>query len=182
MFAENRFFFALKPPRDVARRMALEAERRAPQGNRQSIDRMHSTIGILNDRPSVADDLVTALMDVGQRIAADPFPCLFDRVVGGRDIVTLRPSRRNGALVDLFHQIEAGIRDVGLTMREDYKYSPHVTLSYRSGGTPFNEMIQGHGWLVEDVVLIHSLLGQTEHRELARWPLLRGSGPQLSLF
>lgn len=181
MFAGNRFFFALKPPRDVARRILLEAERRAP-GDHQTVDRLHSTIGILDDRPSVPDGLVAALMAVGQGIAADPFICMFDRVVGGHGCVTLRPGRRIGALVDLFRQIEDGMGRVGVKLREGYTYSPHITLSYRADGGPFSEKIQGHGWLVEDVVLIHSLLGRTEHRELGRWRLPSGAGPQLSLF
>lgn len=182
MFAGNRFFFALRPPREVARRIVLEAERWAPDGHRQPIDRLHSTIGILDDRPSVDDGLVAALVSVGNAIAVDPFPCLFDRIVGGRGVVTLRPSQRNGALAALFQQISEGMRGAGIGLRQDYRFSPHVTLARRTGGEPFSEHIQGHGWLVEDVVLIHSLLGRTEHRELARWPLVRGSGRQLSLF
>lgn len=178
----NRFFFAMRPPRTVARRMALEAERHDPGGQHVRIDRLHMTIGILDDLPSVPRDLVAGLQAVGKAIAADPFPCLFDRVVGGRGIVTLRPGRRSKPLAALFGQIETGLRRAGIGLREGYGFSPHVTLSYRAGGTPFNAAIQGYGWLVEDVLLIHSLVGQTEHRELGRWPLHGGSGPQLSLF
>lgn len=182
MVEVNRFFFALRPPRPVARRMLLEAERRDPGGQHQRVDRLHVTIGILDDLPGVPRDLVPALQAVGDGIGADPFPCLFDRVVGGRGIVTLRTGRRNRSLVDLFGQIEDGMRRAGVGMREDYSFSPHVTLSYRKGGEPFSAAIQGHGWVVEDVALIHSLVGRTEHRELGRWPLKGGSGPQLSLF
>lgn len=178
----NRFFFALRPPRTVARRMVLEAERRDPGGQHMRIDRLHMTIGILDDLPSVPGDLVPALRMVGERVAADPFPCLFDRVVGGRGIVTLRPGRRSKPLAALFGQIETGLRRAGIGLREDYRFSPHVTLSYRANAEPFTAAIHGYGWLVEDVLLIHSLVGRTEHRELGRWPLKGGSGPQLSLF
>jgi 2'-5' RNA ligase len=54
-------------------------------------------------------------------------------------------------------------------------YTPHVTLMYDDSlldATPVPPVT----WMAGEVVLVHSLLGETRHIHLARWPL---SGPSL---
>jgi 2'-5' RNA ligase len=45
-----------------------------------------------------------------------------------------------------------------------------VTLGYREG-RPFSERVDAIGWRCTEFVLIHSVVGRTEHHVLRRWPL-----------
>ena len=50
------------------------------------------------------------------------------------------------------------------------RFTPHLTLlrdRYRVSERP----IEPIEWTVREIVLVHSLLGRTEHRHLARWTL-----------
>lgn len=50
------------------------------------------------------------------------------------------------------------------------RFTPHLSLAYPSEGFQ-EEQIAPVSWEVRELVLVHSLVGQTEHRELARWSL-----------
>jgi len=49
-------------------------------------------------------------------------------------------------------------------------YTPHVTLLRDNHRVP-EQRIEPIEWTVREVVLVHSLLGRTTHRHVARWPL-----------
>ena len=68
--------------------------------------------------------------------------------------------------------VDAGI---GKYVRSSFK--PHVTLLYDDGHVPPQTSLP-IGWTVDELVLIHSLVGQSRHIVLGRWPL---QGRQLSL-
>ncbi len=61
----------------------------------------------------------------------------------------------------------AGQRRVAAT-----QFTPHVTLLY-DDKLVAEQPIPPIGWTVTEFVLIHSLLGKTEHIPLGRWPLGR---------
>ena len=50
------------------------------------------------------------------------------------------------------------------------RFVPHLSLAYPSAGF-LEEEIDPVSWSVNELLLIHSLVGKTEHRVLARWPL-----------
>ncbi|WP_380872240.1 hypothetical protein ACFB49_31830 [Sphingomonas sp. DBB INV C78] len=177
----HRYFFAFLPPDQMARQMVQEAVRLDPGAQHQRADRVHSTIGITDDFPSPRPEVAAALLAVGQGIAADPFICQFDRIMARPGYMALRLSRRSRPMGDLFRQIESGMRRKGCKLREGYAHDPHITLSYR-GGLSCNRLVPGYRWLVEDLVLIHSHVGETRHDILGRWSLSGAEGPQLSLF
>jgi 2'-5' RNA ligase len=54
--------------------------------------------------------------------------------------------------------------------RANAKFAPHVTLMY----DPLSvkpQLVEPVSWLAHDFVLVHSLLGQTKHIHLGRWPV-----------
>jgi 2'-5' RNA ligase len=54
--------------------------------------------------------------------------------------------------------------------RSTAKFAPHVTLMYDSQGVP-EQAVEPIRWSAHDFVLVHSLLGQTRHIHLGRWPI-----------
>ncbi|MGH8283840.1 MAG: 2'-5' RNA ligase family protein [Gammaproteobacteria bacterium] len=58
----------------------------------------------------------------------------------------------------------------GLARLVKREFTPHVTLLY-GNNVMKPQSIEPIGWTVREFVLVHSLLGRTEHRVLERWPL-----------
>jgi 2'-5' RNA ligase len=60
------------------------------------------------------------------------------------------------------------MRAVGLGRCVDVRFTPHVTLQYVNEPVA-EEVVSPISWTVSDFVVIHSLLGRSEHRTLRRW-------------
>ena len=73
------------------------------------------------------------------------------------------------------------MRELGVTERPGYRFSPHLTLGYRIG-EPFSERVAPVSWTADEIVLIDSHVGRTRHEVLGRWRLVEAEGEQLSLF
>ncbi len=55
------------------------------------------------------------------------------------------------------------------TPRPARRFTPHLTL-LRDGRHVAEQAVERIGWTAREVVLVHSLLGQTTHRHVARIP------------
>jgi 2'-5' RNA ligase len=58
----------------------------------------------------------------------------------------------------------------GLPCKRNPKFNPHVTLSRGSKEIP-KQAIERISWMVADIVLVQSLIGQGRHIHLGRWKL-----------
>jgi 2'-5' RNA ligase len=54
--------------------------------------------------------------------------------------------------------------------RANAKFAPHVTLMYDPLAVK-PQVVEPVIWTAHDFVLVHSLIGQTKHIHLGRWPL-----------
>lgn len=168
--AAHRFFFALFPP-PVLARQTIEAMTPFADGARMMRpERLHVTLDILDDFAEWPDEIVPALVAAGSTVAAAPFEVMFDRVSGGESTIALRPRLKNAPLNALHQAIAAGRAGLGVEGRYGYAFSPHMTLVYRKG-VPFSHSVAPISWMAEEFVLVHSLIGQTRHEVIARWPL-----------
>jgi 2'-5' RNA ligase len=121
------------------------------------------------------------MVRAGQRVLAAPFDLLLDRLsIGGRS-AALRPGYKVPELYLLQEQISEAMAVEGVGMRDDWRFSPHVTLTYRERA-PATQPVADRGWRADEFVLIHSLVGQTRHELLGRWRLDCPPDPQLALF
>ena len=146
-----------------------------PDSKPPRAEHLHLTLNILDDFPGFPEQVAERLIEVGAAVAADPFGVTLDEAAGSTRSIALRPRRRNVALHALSQRIGAALSDAGIAQRESYRFSPHLTLSYRSG-QPFSRTIEPIGWRVDEFVLVHSLVGRTRHEVLGRWSL-RGIDP-----
>lgn len=175
--ARHRLFFALRPASAGVPGIRSHRNRIEQGHGHVRDDRLHVTLGITTDFPMFPDSVAEAMQAIGAAVTIGPVPVVLDRLVGTARSVALRPDRPSQKLRDLHHQLDAPLTRLGLR-RPDWEFSPHVTLAYRDG-VSFEQRIDPIAWDSGDFVLIHSLVGQTEHRELARWPLVER---QYSLF
>lgn len=176
----DRLFFAVFPDEAAALRIAaLAQELRAKhglQGKALRTDRLHVTLHHLGDFPgdlwqSVADKAART----ADRIRANAFEIAFDSASSfatrrqDRPFV-LRSGVRSESLHDLHARLGAGSRALGNGARIQADFVPHVTLLYDERMVA-PEPVGPVSWTVREFVLVRSLLGQTRHERLGRWPL-----------
>lgn len=108
-------------------------------------------------------------------VSAPPFEIRFTRAMS---FINKRPTRpfvlrAGGDTVALmaFHRVLGEtIANAGLGCRVSRYFTPHMTLLWDSRLVE-EQAIEPIGWIVTDVVLVHSLIHRSRHIHLARWPL-----------
>ncbi|WP_211467586.1 2'-5' RNA ligase family protein [Collimonas silvisoli] len=178
-YPTDRLFFAIIPTADavaaIVRQRGLLRDGYGLKGRLIGSGRLHVTLSYLGDYLGLPPDIVTAAMTAAASVRAAPFEVEFDRTMSFRG----RP--RNHPLVLLGNNGVAALRAfqqtlgmaqerAGLGTAESH-YTPHMTLLYDNYSLPVRS-IEPISWTVHEFVLVHSLLGQTRHVTLARWPLL----------
>jgi 2'-5' RNA ligase len=174
----DRLFFALFPDPDTAGQIAALAaqlrDRHRLIGRPLSPDRFHITLTHLGDYAGLPADLVAKARQAGDRVSSPSFRPHFDRVgsfsgrSGNRPFV-LQSSESETPVTAFQRTLAQAMMGTGLG-RKAGPYLPHVTLLYDDA------MIATHpvepvAWTAGEFVLVHSLLGQTKHVILDRWPL-----------
>ena len=171
--ATDRLFFAVRPDPETAGEIAERTMRwRAAHGltgRPLKPEHLHVTLCHVGDAagPPPAE-LIEALGERAAEVVMPAFRVEFDRIM----------SFRNGAFV-----LGVGESVIGLEVlqqrlsdaldpspRPARRFVPHVTL-LRDNRHIAEQPIERIGWTAREIVLVHSLLGQTIHRDLVRVPL-----------
>lgn len=172
----HRLFFAIKPAMHAI--PAIEAARRTYCAGRPVRgEHLHVTMEIFDDQIGLPEMLVDRLIGIGNDIDMPGFLLSMGRVVGTTRSVALRPNGRSTGLALLQRAIRERVTDAGLAPRAGWTFNPHMTLGYRDEAA-FARAIDPILWQVEELVLIHSHVGETRHDVIGRWEL----APELPLF
>lgn len=180
-----RYFFALLPDPALAESIRLFAAKEAARHDGAAAllapERLHMTVAITDDIIGARRDVEDRLMAVGAGVAAEKFAL---PLVGLRETsrsVALVPHGRQDAARALHEGLAAGMRRAQVGMRAEWRFSPHMTLFYRSGVQTQTALKEGFVLDCDRFVLIRSHVGRTRHDPLASWPL-QSDGGQGSLF
>jgi 2'-5' RNA ligase len=169
----DRLFLAALPDAVTASRIAKVAQRlragRGLRGRPLRPEHFHVTLFHIGDGIGLSPETVEAVRQRAATVAMPSFKVAFDRA----------GSFKNGAFVlrgddgtiglEVLHQRLDDAFDG--RPRRARPFTPHVTL-LRDRQVVDEQFIEPIAWQVREVVLVHSLLGKTEHRHLARFPLL----------
>lgn len=175
----DRLFFAVFPDAETADRIAeLAASLRADlglTGRPLRADRLHVTINHLDDFSGVPERVVAAASQAAAAVKAAPFEAAFDRAASFQSRRDHKPFVLQGgaALAPLLaFQKALGLEmaKAGLGGYVEKAFTPHVTLLYDARVAP-ETSVEPVRWTVRELVLVHSLLGQTRHVALGRWAL-----------
>ncbi len=174
--ATDRLFLAVVPPPDVAAHIGDLARRlrigHELGGKPLAPEQFHVTLCHLGDGiglvPDLAPDPAAMAAERAAAVAMPAFRVAFDRVM----------SFRNGAFVLCGDDSVIGLEVLQQRLsdaldgspRPARPFTPHMTLLRDSHLVP-EHAIEPIGWEVRDLVVMHSLLGKTRHRHLARVPL-----------
>jgi 2'-5' RNA ligase len=170
METRHRLFFAIRPP-ELVKPYLLDEQSRLGPGRPVLPGHLHSTSAILDDFRAYPSEVVDRMIGVGNMISSSPFPIVLDQLVGGTGSVVMVPSEPLQRYRLFQRQLASAMAHAGLARRRGWRFSPHVTLLYRHGRPLWYSTIP-LSWTVTEFVLIHSLLGETRHEELACWPLV----------
>ncbi|MGO8037414.1 2'-5' RNA ligase family protein [Rhizobium leguminosarum] len=173
----HRLFFALCPLDAVEQQAAAIADdyRRAfSLSGMPRLTTLHVSIIWVGDYPRLPEDVVFAARQAGATVESAPIAISFDRIMRfpqARSLVLCGEGGRK-PLTRLHVQLGVGMYNAGLRHNVGRDYKPHMTLLYDRKAVPPTTLDTPVSWTASEFLLIHSVLGKTEHRIIDRWPLL----------
>jgi 2'-5' RNA ligase len=176
---KDRIFFACLPDAETAARIhALAESLKRENGFSGTLilpEHLHVTLFHLGDWQVLPQQIVDIAKKAATEVVSPPFDVSFPRVESFRNRTGVYPFVLTGDAVPwsaLRNALGTALKKNGLGgavhAADDFK--PHVTL-LRDTVRVKPARIEPVTWNVGDFVLIHSLLGQTKHIHLGRWPL-----------
>ena len=175
---KERLFLALQPPAEMwpALRQLEQQQRQRHglQGRALRDEHLHITLQHLLDHEALPDDWIARAGVAVESVTRQKIALCFDRVMSfarrtdNRPFVLLAQEGLH-ALLGLQRALGEAMKQVGF-LQVDRSFTPHVTLLYDRQQIPV-QAVEPLTWQAQEIVLIHSLLGRTQHRVLARWPL-----------
>jgi 2'-5' RNA ligase len=170
--ATDRLFFAVVPDQETAARIAEKARHlrisHGLTGKPLRPEHFHVSLCPVYQGRGLSADIVEHARERAASVAMPSFRAGFDRA----------ESFKNGALVlrgddgviglEILQQRLSDALDG--SARPARPFTPHVTL-LRDGHRVPEQRIEPIEWSVRELVLVHSLLGRTSHRHIARWTL-----------
>lgn len=161
---------------DVTRRTRLFRERQGLAGRQMRSERLHITLCDFGEHDGeFPEALVARICAAMSSIDLPPVPVTFNRLEsfggpnGARPIV-LTSDERLTDLRRLQQKQGLALAEAGLKTAFRLVATPHMTVFY-GPATIKPRAIAPVRWTVDEFVLIDSLRGETQHIEVARWPL-----------
>lgn len=174
----HTLFFALVPsPQDAQRIAQVAKSLRAAHGLAGKLllpERLHVTLRDLGGyEKGVPEDVVAAAKAAAAAVTALAMPrfdVAFDRLLHfpASRAVVLRSGTPSTPLAALAQTLGLAVQQAGLRTKPGG--TAHMTLMYDDHGVP-EHGIEPVCWTATEFVLIHSLVGKTEHVVLGRWSL-----------
>jgi len=177
--ATDRLFFAAIPDPATASRIAdVREDLRETYGltgKPIATEQLHVTLWHVGDSllaPST--DVIDKLADRASRIDMPPFQVAFDHAMSfNHGPVVLCGEEGVEGLKMTYEQLKTSLLVKGLRRRS--AFTPHMTL-LRDKRLVLKHRITPIAWQVAELVLVHSLLGQTTHKYVARIKLRKPKG------
>jgi 2'-5' RNA ligase len=173
----QRLFFAVRPDVSAQAEMSSVGSQLCREhgltGDAVAGDRLHVTLHWLQDHVELPSDLVERALVAGASVDAAPFDVVFDRaecIGSGGGLVVLTASRGTGSLQRFQRALAGAMADAGKVRYVRAGFRPHASLIYGDRQID-RQTVSPIRWTVNELVLIHSVVGRSRHIVLGRWPL-----------
>ncbi len=172
----DRLFFAVRPDpetaSEIARRTKLWRAEHGLTGRPLRPEHLHVTLFHVSDADGTPSaELIEALAERAARVEMPAFRVEFDRIMSFSNGAFVLGGDESLIGLEVLQQRLSDTLDE--SARPARRFVPHVTL-LRDARRIAEQPIERIGWTAREVVLVHSLLGQTTHRDLLRVPLRTG--------
>jgi 2'-5' RNA ligase len=137
--------------------------------------RLHVSLYALGDYAGIPQGLVDAARQAGDAVRLQAFDVTFDRVMSfhrkdRKRAFVLRPGAKIAALSEFHSVLGEKMKSAGLARWVTPHFTPHMTLLYDRRMIA-EQSVEAVCWHIDGFVLIHSLVGRSQHIHLARWKL-----------
>jgi 2'-5' RNA ligase len=169
----DRLFFAVLPDEETAAGIHERAERWRREhgltGRLLRPDHFHVTLHVAEQEANISlSGMIELLAERASTLAMPSFRIDFDRVLSFKNGAFVLSGDETTIGLQVLHQRLGDALDP--TPRPARRFTPHLTL-LRDGKHIEERDVEPIGWTAREVVLVHSLIGQTTHRHVARIPL-----------
>jgi 2'-5' RNA ligase len=175
--ATDGVFIALFPAAagDRMRRVAeQQREQHTLMGRLQAAERLHLSLIDLGEHAGLPQRTVEIARAAGDAMSGAPFELTFDRVesFAGKPGACPRVllCRESAELKGLHQALALALKQAGHPGKVPLLGTPHITLMYADRRAPAEAVDPIH-WTVDELVLVHSLIGKSTYKPLGRWPL-----------
>ena len=171
--ATDRLFFAVRPDLETAAEIAERTRRWRVEhgltGRPLKPEHLHVTLFHVDDANGTPSaELIEALAERASAVEMPAFRVGFDRVMSFNNGAFVLGGDESVIGLEVLQQRLSDALDA--SPRPARRFVPHVTLlrdSRRIAAQP----VEPIGWTAREIVLVHSLLGRTIHRDIVRVPL-----------
>jgi 2'-5' RNA ligase len=171
-------FFGTYPDADAATNIDTLARRLCAdhglKGRPRRKDLFHFTLLDLSDCIGPPERVIALASEAAGTVAMPPFIVALDHVVpfgqSRKGPLVLGGGDGVAALVMLHQALAEAMTKAGLRIKAK-SYTAHLTLLYDRGEVA-RQAVETISWTVRDFVLVQSLIGQSKHVPLTRWPLM----------
>lgn len=166
----HRLFFALRPSADAVAEIAEERGRIGVAKSHVLDHRLHMTLWALDLPMTPPPGIIADLCAAAAKVRGPALRLVLREAVSNGKIACLKPGEPMPVLKKFQERLQIAIADARIWPNRGFRFEPHMTLAYGTG-QDFRREVLPISWRVQDFVLIHSLVGLTEHVELGRWRL-----------
>lgn len=172
----QRLFFALWPDAAMRRHLASVAAELGRDYRARWVrpQRYHLTLCFVAEDERFSPARMDRLAQAVACVHAPAFVWHPDRVASfpaRRPPCIVHASRDCAALLQLRAALRSALVDRGIRLPEERRFRAHVTLGYGLSGRIEPRALPVRDWRADAFVLLHSVAGQRDYRELGRWPL-----------
>jgi 2'-5' RNA ligase len=134
-------------------------------------DRLHLTLWSLDLPTMPPPGIIADLCRAASAVRGPALRLVFQEVVSNGKNTCLKPGEPMPVLKHFQRRLQLAIADAGIYPNRGFRFDPHVSLAYGQDEGFRHALVWPVGWRAHEFVLIHSLVGLTEHVELGRWTL-----------
>ena len=176
---EDKWFFALQPTAAAREAIVRQQDelglRHGFQRYRLKPENLHVTLQLIGHGSTLSPDLLRAAHAAAATVACRPVDLTFDRALsfksqqGNYPFVLLCAQTALAPLL-AFHRALTTALHEHRAIQDPDRFTPHVTL-FRDPAFVLEHAIPPISWTATEFVLVHSLVGRSEHRIVGRWTL-----------
>jgi 2'-5' RNA ligase len=183
---KDRLFLGIFPDQPAQAAIAEVAQRvlreHGLHGQPIHPSRFHLTVHHLGDYPELPPGRIDAALAAMARIATPPWDITLDHVSSfrgrGKHPIVLRCADGHSGVHALWRESRAQLAAAGFSPWLQHDFTPHLTMFYGDRLLSAPIPIEPIAWTVNEVALVHSLLGKTEYRILGKTRLAMTNGCQ----